>query len=90
MNYGLNWFDKTSRFSNRDMAGNPDIVAREYRYLKQRWQHDLYLSAAVDPRLEVYGGVNNLFDQKPELDTLIFPISPVGRFLYAGFRIRMN
>jgi outer membrane receptor protein involved in Fe transport len=90
VNYGLSWFDKTSRFSNRDMAGNPDTVAREYRYLKQRWQHDLYLSASVDPRLEVYAGVNNLFDQKPELDTLIFPISPVGRFLYTGFRIKMD
>jgi iron complex outermembrane receptor protein len=89
VNYGLSWFDKTLRYGNKNTAENPDIVAREYRYLKQRWQHDLYLAVAVEPSLEVYGGANNLFDQKPELDTLTYPVSPVGRFLYAGFRIRM-
>ncbi|MCD2324411.1 TonB-dependent receptor [Sphingomonas sp. IC-56] len=90
VNYGLNWIDKTSRFTNRQMAGNPDIVDPKYRYLKQRWQHDLYVAVDVEQRLEVYAGANNLFDQKPELDTLIYPVSPVGRFLYAGFRMKLD
>src|SRR4029453_2095881 len=27
LNYGLSWFDKTLRYSNQTVAGNPDIVA---------------------------------------------------------------
>ena len=87
LNYGLQWFDKTLRFTNLEVAGNPDIVADEYRYLKERWQHDIYASVDVTDRLQLYVGANNLFDQKPDIGTSIYPVDSLGRYMYAGFRV---
>ena len=87
LNYGLLYFSKTSRFTNQEMAGNPDIVDDKYRYLKERWQHDIYARLDVAERFSFYGGINNLFDQKPDIGTVFYPVGPVGRFLYVGARM---
>ncbi|MBB4839351.1 outer membrane receptor protein involved in Fe transport [Sphingomonas kyeonggiensis] len=88
-NYGILWFDKTSRYTNQQMAGDPTIVAEEYKYLKQRWQHDIYLSYDIDQRFQIYGGVRNLFGQMPELGTRIYPVNAVGRFGYVGAKVKL-
>ena len=44
---------------------------------------------AVNDRVSFYGGVNNLADQKPDIGFQTnVPISPVGRYLYAGAKLR--
>ncbi len=73
LNYGLLWFDKTLRFTNQEVQSNTDIVAPEYLYVKARWQHDIYASVDVDERFQLYGGVNNLFDQQPDIGTDTYP-----------------
>ncbi|MBO9575229.1 MAG: TonB-dependent receptor [Sphingobium sp.] len=90
LNYGLLWFGKTSRYSNQEMESNTDIVAPEYKYLKQRWQHDLYGAVDVNPAFQFYAGVNNLFDQKPELGTNTYPVNSVGRFYYVGVKAKLD
>lgn len=89
LNYGLSWFDKTSRYTNLQMSGNPDIVAPEYMYLKELWQHDIYASLDVTERFQFFGGVNNVFGQTPELATLTYPVSHIGRYIFAGARVKM-
>lgn len=89
LNYGLSWFDKTLRYTNQIMAGNPDIVAPEYKYVKQLWQHDIYASIDVTDRFQFFGGVNNVFGQKPELATLSYPVSAVGRYMFVGARVKL-
>jgi len=89
LNYGLQWFGKTSRFTNLEMAGDPDIVAPEYKYLKERWQHDIFASYDVNDQFQFYGGVRNLFSQKPDIGTQIFPVSAVGAFGYVGFKVKL-
>ncbi|WP_159795258.1 TonB-dependent receptor plug domain-containing protein [Croceibacterium salegens] len=87
INYGLTYFSKTSRYTNVQMAGNPDIVDDRYRYLKERWQHDIYARFDVSDEVQVFGGVNNLFDQKPSIGTTFYPVSAVGRFFYFGVKV---
>ncbi|MEG3086676.1 TonB-dependent receptor plug domain-containing protein [Sphingomonas sp. PB4P5] len=89
LNYGLSWFDKTLRYSNQTMAGNPDIVAPEYVYLKELWQHDIYASVDVSDRFQFFGGVNNVFGQKPEIGTDTYPVSSIGRYMFAGARVKL-
>ncbi|MEG8040194.1 TonB-dependent receptor [Sphingomonas sp. LR60] len=89
LNYGLSWFDKTLRYTNQIMTGNPDIVAREYKYVKQLWQHDIYASVDITDRFQMFGGVNNVFGQKPELATLSYPVSAVGRYMFVGARVKL-
>ncbi len=90
LNYGLNWFSKTSRYSNQTLQNNPDVVAPEYRYYKELWRHDIYAGMSVADQFEFFGGVNNLFGQKPEIGTNTYPVPSIGRFFYAGAKVRFG
>lgn len=90
VNYGLQWFSKTSRFSNLTTENNPDVVDKEFLYLKELWKHDIYASVDVTDQWQFYGGVNNLFNQKPEIGTSTYPVSSVGRFFFVGAKLRMK
>ena len=90
VNYGLLYFSKTLRFSNLETSTNPDVTAPEYVWVKPHWQHDLYASVEVQKKYTFYLGVNNLFDQKPEIGTSRYPVSSVGRFFYAGAKVRLR
>ncbi|MDP1028783.1 TonB-dependent receptor [Sphingomonas sp. KR1UV-12] len=89
VNYGLSWFDKTLRYSNQVTQGNPDIVAPQYLYLKELWQHDIYLSVDATDRFQFFGGVNNVFGQKPEIATSTYPVSALGRYIFVGARVKL-
>jgi outer membrane receptor protein involved in Fe transport len=90
LNYGLLYFSKTLRFTNLETSTNPDITAPEYKYLKPLWQHNLYAAVDVDKKYTFYLGANNLFDQKPEIGTTRYPVSSVGRFFYAGAKVKLG
>ncbi len=90
LNYGLSWFDKTSRFGNQETAGNPDITDPKYLFYKERWQHDFYASVDVLDELTLYGGVNNFTNEKPALGSFSYPNDAVGRFFYAGLKMRFD
>jgi len=90
LNYGLLYFSKTTRFSNLRTNTNPDITAPEYKYLKEHWEHNLYASVDVDKRFTFYGGVNNLFNQKPDIGTSRYPVSALGRFFFAGAKVKLD
>ncbi|MGH6613292.1 TonB-dependent receptor plug domain-containing protein [Sphingomonas sp.] len=89
LNYGLSWFDKTLRYSKLIMAGDPDYVAPEYVYYKARWQHDIYAAFDVDKRFQFFMGVNNVFNQEPDVGANTYPVSSVGRYIYAGAKVKL-
>ncbi len=89
INYGLTWFDRTLRNTNQVDQNNPDVVAPEYKYLKELWQHDIYISVDATDRFQFYGGVNNVFGQRPELGTDTFPVPSIGRYMFAGARMKL-
>jgi outer membrane receptor protein involved in Fe transport len=89
LNYGINWFAKTLRFSNKQVEDDPDIVAPEYLYFKERWEHEAQASFNVNNRFNIYAGVNNLFDTKPDVGSSAFPVSSVGRFFYLGMKAKV-
>jgi hypothetical protein len=58
---------------------------------KELWQHDVQhhqLDATED--FALYAGVNNLAGQRPDIgfETNV-PISPLGRYIYAGAKMRI-
>ncbi|BBF69290.1 TonB-dependent receptor plug domain-containing protein [Sphingomonas bisphenolicum] len=89
VNYGVSWFSKTRRYTTEQLDANPDIAAPKYQWYKEKWQHDLYLAYDVDERFRFYVGANNLFDQQPSIASSNYPISYVGRYMYAGAKITM-
>ena len=46
--------------------------------------HDISLSWDINDQYQVYGGVNNVGDERPYITELAFPVSPLGRFYFVG------
>jgi outer membrane receptor protein involved in Fe transport len=88
-NYGVNYFSKTLRYSREDVEADPDITSSEYLYFKPRWEHEAQVAYEVDERFNIYAGVNNLFDTKPDVGGVGYPISAVGRFFYVGAKAKI-
>ncbi|WP_375393162.1 TonB-dependent receptor plug domain-containing protein [uncultured Sphingomonas sp.] len=94
LNYGLSWFDKTYRTLSTQidatvLAGNPNYINPQYAFYKDRWVHDLYLSIDVNKNFQFYGGVNNFTNARPSYGTRLYPVDAVGRFLFAGARVKL-
>ncbi len=89
--YNLRWQNGTRRFTRIETDSNPDYVDPRYYRFKALWQHDVQVEVAATDAFSFYGGVNNLFDQKPDIgfETNV-PISPVGRYLYVGAKARFG
>ena len=89
--YNLRWQNGVRRFSRFSTDDNPDFVDPRYFRFKELWQHDVQVQIAATDAYSFYAGVNNLGDQKPDIgfETNV-PISPVGRFFYAGARVNFG
>lgn len=89
VNYGINWWSKTRRVTPEQEAANPDYVAPQYIWYKEKWEHDLYMSYTIDEKFELYGGINNVFDTKPDVAAVAYPISAVGRSFFMGVKAKI-
>ncbi|WP_420145487.1 TonB-dependent receptor domain-containing protein [Sphingobium sp.] len=89
VNYGVSWFSKTRRYTVEELAANPDISEPKYQWYKEKWQQDIYVAYDVDERFRIYVGANNVFDQQPSIASSNYPVSFVGRYMYAGAKISM-
>jgi iron complex outermembrane recepter protein len=89
-NYGINFFSKTRRFTTDQLDNNPDLSDPRYFFYKARWEHDLRVSFETAAGMEVYAGANNLFDEKPSPAASSYPVSFMGRFLYAGVNLKVD
>ena len=89
--YNLRWQNGVRRFARVDTDGRDDFVDPRYFRFKELWQHDVQASIAANEDCSFYLGVNNVGDQKPDIgfETNV-PISPLGRYFYAGARINLG
>ena len=91
-NYSVEWFDRTARYSNAEVAGDPDIAAGRYLYAKEKWEHHVQLDFDLTEQVSLYGGVHNLFNEKPEFGSSVvdtyssYPVSAMGQFFYFGVK----
>ena len=68
--------------SNDDIDSNPDFV--NIRNTGRSVVHDFTGSWFVTERFELFGGINNAFEEEPFLGALSRPTGPRGRFFFAG------
>jgi iron complex outermembrane recepter protein len=88
--YGINWYSKTDRWTREILAGDPDYTDSRYFRVKQKWDHDFSAAFDVTEQVNVYAGINNVFDQKPEFGYSSYPVSAMGRYFYAGARMNFG
>ena len=91
VNYGLQWFDATQRISNRRLfgdadlpGGDPDYIGSQWHYFERKLTQDVHLRYRMQNSFSLYGGINNLTDEKNAIDEISHPVSPVGRTYYLG------
>lgn len=90
VNYGLAWQGKTERYTQIEQKAHPNYDPAYIMY-KERWEHDIQISFDVEKRFNIYGGVNNLADQQPDIAAgFAYPVSAVGRSYYAGFKLKLG
>ncbi len=92
VNYNLRWNDATRAFTRAITDASPNYAAPQYLRLKALWQHDAQVKFDIQDRYQFYVGVNNLTDQKPDPASFFtnIPISPLGRYYYAGARFNLR
>ncbi len=80
----LNWYSETDRWTAETLAGDPDYTDSKYFNVKAKWDHDINVSYDITDAVNLYAGVNNLFDEQPEFGYSSYPISAMGRYFYFG------
>ena len=92
INYGVQYVGKSSRYANDVIAGNPDIAASEYIYFDARFIHDFRVEHTIgqEKRFSVYAGVNNFTNELPELGSINGQVGWLGRYYFAGIRLRTD
>ncbi len=88
--YNLTWQEGTRRYEVTQLTGNPDLSDPRFFFVKEQWEHDIRLGYDVNEKFNFYLGVNNLTDQKPDFEDFNYPVSGIGRFIYAGARIKLD
>ena len=93
MAYGIEWFNETDRFESEIIAGDPDYSDPKYFKVKAKWEHNLNASFDITDNVNLYAGINNLFDEKPAFgygSNASYPVSAMGRYFYAGARVNFG
>jgi len=91
--YGVDWYGKTDRFTREVLAGDPDYSDPRYFKVKEKWDHHVNVSWDFGDHVNVYAGINNLFDARPAFgygSNSSYPISAMGRFFYAGAKMNFG
>lgn len=88
LNYGYSWYSETERFTPEEIAADPNIVDPRYFNYSERSVHDIYAAYDFNDNFQLYGGINNFTEQKPDRGANNTPVSALGRFFYLGARAR--
>jgi outer membrane receptor protein involved in Fe transport len=88
LNYGINWYSRTRRAPIELTDANPDLYAPQYKWYKEYWEHEVQASYDVTKKVNMYFGIRNLLDTKPDVGAAGYPISAVGRSFYVGVRLK--
>ena len=89
LRYQAHYFSETQRFSETTTDNNPNIVAPEYLEFDRKLTHDLFGNFRFNDRIDVYAGVNNLTNQKPDTGEVFYPVGGVGRYFFAGISVSL-
>jgi len=89
LSYRLAWQGKTERYTQIQQKAHPNYDPQYIMY-KERWEHDIQLSYDIEKRFTLYGGINNLADQQPDIAAGFgYPVSAIGRFFYMGAKVKL-
>lgn len=90
VNYGLSYFSKTRRFSADSIKADPNYSDPKYFFYRAKLEHDVQVAYDVNEKFRLYGGVNNIGNDKGDLGSTAYPFTSLGRYFYAGAQVRFK
>ena len=90
VNYTLVYQSSTRRFEPEQLTANPDLADPEFFEIKELWDHNIRVAYDVNDQFNIYAGVNNLANQRPDFADFNYPISGIGRTYYVGVRLSLE
>lgn len=91
LNYRLAYQSKTRRFSREQLRANPDLSDPKFFYYRARYEQSAQAAFDISKLINVYGGVNNLWNSKPDVSSGgDYPYTARGRYFYAGIRVSLD
>jgi outer membrane receptor protein involved in Fe transport len=88
-NWKIDYFSKTYRYPRQTIDSNPDIVAPQYLKLKELFENSVFASYDITDQFQIYGGIDNIFNEKPDIGQIGYPVSAVGTFFYLGAKVKL-
>ncbi len=90
VNYRWRYRDRIFRdeIDEFDAAEEQGVILFEPGRTSALSTHDVQVRYSFRDGADIYAGVNNFLDQEPDIGSLGTPVSPVGRFVYAGVSLR--
>lgn len=92
LNWRIHYFDETFRFDENTRRNNPDIVAKHYFTYDRKLTQDIFSKFRINENFELFGGINNLTNQQPDLGdwkAVSYPVSAVGRNYFLGLNFSL-
>lgn len=92
------WNDLTLNWQSRYVGNVLEITPRVQienaddflnAFAGSTWRHDLSGTYRINDRFSVYGGVNNVLDEKPLISEVSFPVGLIGRQFFFGFNVAL-
>ncbi len=90
VDYNIDWYSAVLSATRQTFESVPNEVAPQFKYIPDHFEQNIQIDYAVAPGWDVYGGVNNLFYQKPSIGQQFLPVSPLGRFFYGGVKANLD
>lgn len=81
--------DYKMQYMSEQALGDVEIETVESLYgpagmADETYVHDLAASFELNDHYRLYGGVNNIGNEKPFITEFAFPVNPIGRFFFVG------
>lgn len=56
----------------------------------ETYVHDIAVTWDFNEQYRLYGGINNIGDERPFITEFAFPVNPIGRFFFVGLDVRIE
>jgi iron complex outermembrane recepter protein len=90
VDYNFDWYNAVWAWDRQTIEDQPDITAPQYRHIPARFVQSIQVGWDFAKGWNVYGGIDNLFYQKPSIGENGAPVDPLGRFFYMGVKADLD
>lgn len=90
VNYNIDWYSHVLRASLQTVMDQPNVFAKQFMFIPDRFVQSVQVGYDFADGWNVYGGIDNLFYQKPAIGQSAYPVDPIGRFYYIGIKSNLD